>query len=112
MNGGRAPNDTHRADLVSWVASARAAGTDFPIQNLPFGVFSTREDESCRVGVAIGDQILDVAALVRGALLEDEAFDIASRCLGGSLNRLMALSPEAWATLRAALSDVLRAEIR
>ena len=101
MSGGRAPNETHRADLVSWVASARATGTDFPIQNLPFGVFSTHDDAHGRVGVAIGDQILDVAALVKGELLEGEAFEIASRCLGGSLNRLMALPGDAWATLRA-----------
>ena len=56
-------NETHNPELRSWVASANADGTDFPIQNLPFGVF--RRDgsvEAFRVGVAIGDQILDITA--------------------------------------------------
>ena len=52
-------DDTHRADLVSWVDSAQATGTDFPIQNLPLGLFrSTGRDT--RPGVAIGDQVLQL----------------------------------------------------
>ena len=54
---------THDPDALSWVASAAAAGTDFPIQNLPFGVFARRgSGEAPRVGVAIGELILDVGA--------------------------------------------------
>ena len=55
------PNETHDPALSSWVASANDQGSDFPIQNLPFGVFRRRaQSDAFRVGVAIGDQILDV----------------------------------------------------
>jgi fumarylacetoacetase len=54
---------THEPDAVSWVASAADPGGDFPIQNLPFGVFTRRgSGEAARVGVAIGDLVLDVGA--------------------------------------------------
>ena len=55
---------THDPALQSWVASANAAGSDFPIQNLPYGRFRRAGDNTqpWRIGVAIGDQILDLAA--------------------------------------------------
>ena len=54
---------THNPTLRSWVESANVAGTDFPIQNLPFGRFRTAgSSEAFRIGVAIGDQILDLRA--------------------------------------------------
>ena len=54
--------------LRSWVNSANAADHDFPIQNLPFGVF-TPAGEALRGGVAIGDKVLDIAAaLAAGAI--------------------------------------------
>jgi fumarylacetoacetase len=68
--------------LRSWLSVA--AGSDFPIQNLPFGMFSTAEDAAPRAGVAIGDQILDLRAVHRGGIMrfpDDEM-------LHGSLNRL------------------------
>jgi fumarylacetoacetase len=53
-------NDTHDPALRSWVASANDPGSDFPIQNLPYGVFRRAGSaEPWRVGVAIGDMILD-----------------------------------------------------
>ncbi|NVM89757.1 fumarylacetoacetase [Variovorax sp. SG517] len=56
-------NATHDPKLRSWVASANEAGTDFPIQNLPFGRFRTAgSSEAFRIGVAIGDQVLDLRA--------------------------------------------------
>ncbi|PIF76164.1 fumarylacetoacetate hydrolase [Variovorax sp. 54] len=57
-------NATHDPKLRSWVATANLAGTDFPIQNLPFGRFRTAgsNNEAFRIGVAIGDQILDLRA--------------------------------------------------
>ena len=59
-------NETHHPDLRSWLASANEATSDFPIQNLPFAVFKRRDsDEAFRGGVAIGDQVLDLAQLVR-----------------------------------------------
>jgi fumarylacetoacetase len=56
-------NATHDPKLRSWVASANEAGTDFPIQNLPLGRFRTAgSNEGFRIGVAIGDQVLDLRA--------------------------------------------------
>jgi fumarylacetoacetase len=57
-------NETHRPELRSWVESANAPETDFPIQNLPYGVFR-RDGEAPRVGVAIGDRILDMRAALK-----------------------------------------------
>jgi len=53
-------DETHHPDVHSWVESANDAQTDFPLQNLPFGRFRQAPCESWRIGVAIGDQILDV----------------------------------------------------
>ncbi len=59
-------NETHDPAARSWVESANRAGCDFPVQNLPFGVFRNPGGQA-RVGVAIGDQVLDVrAAAERG----------------------------------------------
>ena len=60
-------NSTHDPALRSWVESANRAEADFPIQNLPFGIFRRRRGgsggaEPYRGGVAIGDQILDLGA--------------------------------------------------
>ena len=64
-------NETHDPALRSWVESANAAGTDFPIQNLPLTVFRRRgSDAAPRGGAAIGDQIVDLAALADTGLLE------------------------------------------
>ena len=112
----RRPNATHDPALRSWVASANAPGTDFPIQNLPFGVFRRRgAGESARVGVAIGDRILDLtAAAQQGAFDEEapEAVEAASACDQPSLNTLMALGAGHWSALRLAISRVLRARAR
>src|SRR3954464_1381270 len=57
-------DDTHDPDARSWVESANAPEGDFPIQNLPLGIFKRKgATEAPRGGVAIGDQILDLAAL-------------------------------------------------
>ena len=59
-------NETHDPKLSSWVASADAPGTDFPIQNLPLGVFRRAgSNEAFRGGIAIGDQIFDLAAALQ-----------------------------------------------
>ena len=89
-------NETHDPALRSWVASANVAGCDFPLQNLPFGRFRPAgTDEAFRIGVAIGDQVLDLEA----AHVVDHA----------DMNRLMAATPAERAELRAALSEGLRA---
>ncbi len=102
-------NDTHRADLRSWVESANDGKTDFSIQNLPFGVFRDWEgDDSPRVGVAIGDRVLDVSAL-RAGLFSGTARRAVEACAEPVLNPLMALGPAAWSALRARLSELLSA---
>ena len=105
-------NETHAPNLRSWVASANTGTTDFPIQNLPYGVFRrTGSAEAYRVGVAIGDTILDMAAAVAsGAFsrVSDEARTAAQTCCAPVLNGLMDLGPAAWSALRLALSRILR----
>jgi fumarylacetoacetase len=102
-------NETHNPELRSWVASANADGTDFPIQNLPFGVF--RRDgrlEAFRVGVAIGDQILDLTAAQAKSIFTGDADLAAQACCAPTLNAYMALGSRAWSALRLALSRALR----
>lgn len=57
---------THDPKLQSWVESANTAGCDFPIQNLPLGVFRTSGDSEARIGAAIGDSILDLRRWLDG----------------------------------------------
>jgi fumarylacetoacetase len=85
----------------SWVDSANAPDTDFPLNNLPYGVFSTPR-HARRCGVAIGNQILDVAALEDQGLLHfDGTLGAADWC------PFMALGPKAWAALRTTLTGML-----
>ena len=100
-------NETHDPALRSWVASANLAGADFPIQNLPFGVFRRQAShEQWRIGVAIGAEILDLsqAADYLGEL--DQASLAA--CRAESLNQLMSLTPAVWSSIRLQLSRMLR----
>ena len=102
-------NETHRADLTSWVESAQTPGSDFPIQNLPLGIFKrTGMPESPRVGIAIGDQIVDVVACLNEGLLTGAAVPPAERCASPHLNELMQLGNDASSALRRAVSDLLR----
>jgi fumarylacetoacetase len=100
-------NETHDPGLRCWVESAHVPGNDFPIQNLPFGVFRTR-GEAARIGVAIGDQILDLTACVEAGLLAKPA---AEACTQSTLNALMALQPEDWSALRLRISRLLRSGV-
>ena len=102
-------NETHDPKLVSWVVSANGGNVDFPIQNLPFGVFRRKgSSESFRGCVAIGDQVLDLAAVVKSEVLPTKAQDAALACAASALNAFMAMGPDAWSTLRLALSRALR----
>ncbi|HEY3179887.1 MAG TPA: fumarylacetoacetase [Casimicrobiaceae bacterium] len=102
-------NETHDPALNSWVASANDAGSDFPIQNLPFGVFRRKgQNEAFRVGVAIGDQILDITAAQSAGAFSGPAARAAAVCSAPSLNAFMAMGPAAWSALRLALSQILR----
>lgn len=98
---------THDPQLRSWVASANQPDSDFPIQNLPLGVFQ-RGNEPARIGVAIGDQILDLAACRRQGLLHDLPSELQAALDDATLNRLLALGRPAWRQLRQRLSALLR----
>jgi fumarylacetoacetase len=99
-------NDTHNPYLRSWVQSANRPETDFPIQNLPFGVFSLRESKEHRVGVAIGSFILDITKCQPG-LFNDKAAEAAHACTSPTLNKLMSLGLPYWSALRQRLSELL-----
>ncbi len=104
-------DDTHRADLASWVESANAPDTDFPIQNLPFALFTRGGGlETQRVGIAIGDQILDVAACIEETLFEADAIRAAEACDVPVLNLLMSLPRDEVRALRRGASALLRAD--
>jgi fumarylacetoacetase len=100
-------NETHDAARRSFVETANLPGSDFPIQNLPFGVFRRGAGEQPRVGVAIGDQIVDVSAAA--GLFEGPSAMAAQACGAPFLNPLMSLGPPAWSALRLALSRELAA---
>lgn len=88
------PQDANDPALESWVESANDAASDFPLQNLPFGRFRRDEDSDWSIGVAIGDQVLD---LRRAGVIETH-----------EMNRLVRLAPQARRALRQAISEGLR----
>ncbi len=101
-------NETHDTQARSWVESANQSGCDFPIQNLPFGVFAPRDGGEARIGVAIGDQVVDIAACAECGLLSGDATVGANACSDDALNALMELGPRYWAALRKQLFQALR----
>jgi fumarylacetoacetase len=102
-------NETHEPGLRSWVDSANVPGHDFPIQNLPFGVFRRGgSTQSFRGGVAIGDYILDLGVAHDAGMFEGVAAQAALAARAPQLNALMAQGEGAWSGLRLALSRVLR----
>ncbi len=104
-------NETHDPRIRSWVQSANEPQSDFPLQNLPLGIFRRcNEDEPARIGTAIGDRILDIAGCLREGLLEGTAAGAAEACGSGTLNGLMALEPGCWSALRLRLSRLLRSD--
>ena len=104
-----AVNETHDPKLKSWVDSANDGKSDFPVQNLAFGVFRRAgKSEEFHGGVAIGDQILDMAAASRAGLFSGDAAEAAVLASATSLNALMAASPAQVSSLRLALSRLLR----
>ena len=106
---------THAPGLRSWVPRADIAGGDFPIQNLPFGRFHTRDDPLPRIGVAIGEQVLDlraVDAVLRAASREQiagagEILVMLAPLAAGDLQAFMAMGTAARRTFRAWLSAAL-----
>ncbi len=95
------PNDPKLRSFIQVDPSS-----DFPIQNLPYGVFFTPEQPDLRVGVAIGDFVLDLVALEAAGLIR---FENASGVFAKpSLNAFMALGPKVWSKTRARISELLR----
>jgi len=95
------PNDPKLRSFIDVDPSS-----DFPIQNLPYGVFFTPEQPDLRVGVAIGDFVLDLAALEAAGLIR---FENANGVFAqSSLNAFMALGPKVWSKTRARISELLR----
>jgi fumarylacetoacetase len=96
---------THDPARRSWVASANAAGADFPLQNLPLGVFRTGT-VAPRIGVAIGDRVLDLRAAVEAGTLALN-LQVAEACCAERLNALMALGAGARSEVRRAVHTLL-----
>ena len=101
-------NTTNDPARRSWVESANDPGTDFPIQNLPFGLFTRGEGDTPRIGVAIGDQVLDCHELVARGRLGSGAPARVRDALGApSLNDFLALGRDHWHEVRVELSAIL-----
>jgi fumarylacetoacetase len=100
---------------TSWVESANDGVTDFPLQNLPFGVFSF-PGIGARIGVAIGDHVLDLRSCVEQGFLPNLSTQLQQACTALTLNPLMALGRRAASSLRTSLVELLHvdaeAEIR
>jgi fumarylacetoacetase len=98
-------DQTHDPARRSWVESANDH-SDFPIQNLPFGVFSPAGGEP-RGGVAIGDRILDLAGTLEAGLFHGKAAETAEAAAQPTLNHFLALGRSARSALRRRLADLL-----
>ena len=96
---------THDPDRQSWVSSANQASTDFPIQNLPYGVFDSGSGP--RVGVAIGDQILDLKACVDNGIWNQNHADAISQ---NDLAAVMGLNKQDRIGLRHSISNILASD--
>lgn len=90
--------------LQSWVSVPK--GSDFPIQNLPFGVFKTKE-LTARAGVAIGDEIVDLATLFNKGFLANCGLPTENVFAQGTLNAYIALGKPVWTAVRKRLTDLL-----
>jgi fumarylacetoacetase len=97
--------ESPREHLKSWVESANEPGSDFPIQNLAYGVFE-REDLGS-IGVAIGESILDLRGCCERGLLDNLPAETVIACAEESLNGLMALGPAHWSALRTRITELL-----
>lgn len=102
-------NETHDPKLSSWVKSADKS--DFPIQNLPYGVFARAQaDAQARIGVAIGDHVLDLKACVQKGLFSSLSQGLRNALEMPALNGLMSLGQVQWSSLRSAVSALLRTD--
>jgi fumarylacetoacetase len=91
----------------SWVPSANRRGTDFPIQNLPYGVFRREPSDVGSLGVAIGDRVLDLRVALQDGVMDHLPGAIRDAGAASTLNPLLALGLDAWGALRDAVSTLL-----
>jgi fumarylacetoacetase len=99
---------THDPALRSWVDSANAADTDFPIQNLPYGLFRRAgHEEPWRIGIAIGERIVDSKLALELCPWGGGIAPLLHPLAAGDLNAFMALGRAAQRQLREALSAAL-----
>lgn len=104
----RITDHTHDPAASSWVESAEQSRTDFPIQNLPFGVFRrSGSGQPGRVGVAIGREVVDLSALRQAGLLTGVEGPVLDAVGGAFLNGLMGLGRQASRSLRHRLFALL-----
>src|SRR5450755_610406 len=103
-------DETHDPQALSWVESANDPQSDFPIQNLPFGVFRRRDGSGDpKVGVAIGDSILDLDGMqAEGLVAEDDLRGALEASASNTLNPLMSLGSVPRRALRKRLHAILR----
>jgi fumarylacetoacetase len=105
-------NETHDPHTESWVESAQDPNTDFPVQNLPFGVFSPSEPEArARIGIAIGRMVLDLGGCAEANLLEGIDDESRRACRASMLNEVMGLSSRQVSGLRKAVHALLRRDV-
>lgn len=104
-------DQTHDPSIKSWVDSANEA-SDFPIQNLPFGVFrpAGKSDAEPRIGVAIGEMILDVRGCIEAKLFDAVSPEAQCALSAQTLNDFMALGREHWRAVRKRISELLRSD--
>jgi fumarylacetoacetase len=100
-------NHTHDPARLSWIESANGPEAEFPLQSLPYGAFRHPRDRRPTLGVAIGDQILDLRAAVAEELLPSSTH---LACTESTINLLMASGTEVWSALRTRLSELLGSE--
>jgi len=104
-------NETHQPSLRSWLSSANEPDTDFPIQNLPYGRFRRLSvDESWRIGVAIGDCILDLQRLEAEQICPENIQQCLQPLAAGHLNHFMSLGFAQWHAMRQFISSILRVD--
>ena len=94
--------------MSCWIASARGAQTDFPLLNLPYGALAAPGGEA-HLGVAIGDEILDLRALLALGQLAELPEALRQACAAPTLNALMGLGPVLASRLRRHLTQLLTA---